>query len=417
MMAVDTFDVFGPRALIQKGNLFTLGTFPAVNASIVAYFWYMLYPPFKQEIEHGGQEVMDDARLKLACVFAVGQAASVAWQLKATAAAPGTWALFKLSVQLLAGWAIFTELCDRMTAYGVGEGVYNIIALNILMEYVSVAGTIAAMFAAGTGAGAGVGAVASAALAGPPSPLSLVFLALGLASFGAAVAFVVATKERVPIQYFARTGLESARRQLVRRRPEISLPYCGFGIFPLIIAEFILGGTFYTGALTSALLGRPVLPEALLAAISGTLFARCLAKAAVLLPTCLVYGFFSYKEKLSSLATALQHHGVQIENVAPGQETLDYLLKRQIRANTIGSVAFTALALLATVAQDMQTQTFGVDFNLISLMLLIGWASKLKSQVGPILAQERSFTKVSRKLDKWSQIGTSRAESQIIYET
>merc|ERR1712091_75973 len=265
------------------------------------------------------------------------------------------------------------------------------------MEYVSVAGTILALFVSGGGQ-----AAAAAGLAAP-APLSLVLLAAGLVSFGAAVAFVVGTKERVPIQYFARTGLESARRQLVRRRPEISLPYCGFGIFPLIIAEFILGGTFYTGALTSALLGRPVLPEALLAAISGTLFARCLAKAAVLLPTCLVYGFFSYKEKLSSLATALQHHGVQIENVAPGQETLDYLLKRQIRANTIGSVAFTALALLATVAQDLQTRTFGVDFNLISLMLLIGWATKLKSQVGPIIAQERSFAKVDRKLERWSQ--------------
>jgi len=396
MSAVDTFDVFGPRALIQKGNLFTLGTFPAVNASIVAYFWYMLYPPFKQEIEHGGQEVMDDARLKLSCVFAAGQAASVAWQLKAAAAAPGFWALFKLGVQLLAGWAVFTELCDRMTAYGVGEGVYNIIALNILMEYVSVAGTILALFVSG-----GAQAAATAGLV-PPAALSLVLLAVGLTSFGAAVAFVVGTKERVPIQYFARTGLESARRQLVRRRPEISLPYCGFGIFPLIIAEFILGGTFYTGALTSALLGRPMLPAALTAAVSGTLLARCVAKAAVLLPTCLVYGFFSYKEKLTSLATSLQHHGVQIEGVPPGQETLEFLLKRQIRANNLGSVAFTGLAVLATVAQDLQTQTFGVDFNLISLMLLIGWATKLKSQVGPIVAQERSFAKVDRKLGRWS---------------
>jgi hypothetical protein len=93
---------------------------------------------------------------------------------------------------------------------------------------------------------------------------------------------------------------------------------------------------------------------------------------------------------------------VQIEGVAPGQETLEFLLKRQIRANNLGSVAFTGLAVLATVAQDLQTKTFGVDFNLISLMLLIGWATKLKSQVGPIIAQEKSFAKVDRKLERWS---------------
>ena len=376
----NTFDIFGPRWLGQVGNLFTLGTVPSVNGGLAVFFFMMMYKPFQQEVELCGQALLDDSRLTASMAFAVFQTFLIVRQVLAVH--PGTpFALAAaLFVQLLAGWAVFDFICQTISKEGLGDGTFNVIALNIVIEFLFALAAIAAGFLGGRVAAASVAA-----------------LVAGVALFAAAVAAIVRAEEKVPIRLFKASGAESAARQQVQKVPEISLKYCGFGIMPLILSEIILGGTF-VGMQWTGLSLASVAPG-FTRQLQTNLLVLCAAKAALLLPVCLLYGLLSYKQKYEKMATALQHLGGQVEDVNPGLETQRYLLDRQLRVNTVGSVVFTRLATVATAAQHVQRGLFGVELNLISLMLLMSWVTQFQRQVRPHRALEASHSKVRRFLD------------------
>ena len=264
-----------------------------------------------------------------------------------------------LTVVYTAGSMLVMWLGERITEYGISNGISLIIFIGIL----STAGNqIVAKFLQAFGVGEFAGAA-------KPSVLweVLGFVILTIIEF-AAISAVDLSERRIPVQYAKQV---KGRRMYGGQSSVIPMRISGSGVMPLIFAFAIIsvpamlaslfwpGSTFETGVAEW---------------FSGT--GDWYGQLIYMVVLCILIFLFSFfyasmQFNPDDVSKTIQQNGGFIQGIRPGKPTSDYLKKINNRITLFGAIYLTIVALIPSILAVILSAT-GLSTDLISVFSTTG---------------------------------------------
>ncbi len=380
---------------LTNATLFALGISPYINASIIIQLLSVGIPALERlskEGEEGRKKIAQITRyvtILLAIAQAIGiiinfglqgTVDSMAIKLHffgSTTAIGETGARWLagifLTVVYTAGAMLVMWIGERITEYGISNGISLIIFIGIL----STAGDqLVAKF---TEAFAGVNGGAA-----NPAVLweVLGFVILTIFEF-AAICTVDLSERRIPVQYAKQV---KGRRMYGGQSSVIPLRISGSGVMPLIFAFAIISvpamlasvfwpGTPFEKGVQEWFSG------------SGTWYGQ-LIYMVVLCVLIFAFSFFyaSMQFNPDDVSKTIQQNGGFIQGIRPGKPTADYLKKINNRITLFGAIYLTIVALIPSIlavilsAIGMSTDLISV-FSTTGILIVVSVALELDKQL------------------------------------
>ncbi len=350
---VDMFNMFSGGAL-HRFSLFALNVMPYISASIVFQLAVHIFPSLKalqKEGESGRRKITQYSRIS-AVLLAVVQGGSIAVALQNQVAPggmpvvynPGMGFVLTAVVALTAGTIFLMWVGEQVTERGVGNGVSLIIFAGIVAGLpVAVINTF------------------SAVNEGSMSVISLIIIALVVATFTYFVVFVESGQRRITVNYARRQG---GRNAYMNQTSFLPLKLNMSGVIPPIFASSILAFpatlALWSGQSTSSVW----LQRASQALAPGEPLHMIILAGLII-----GFAFFYTALVFNSQETAdnLKKSGALIPGIRPGKATADYVDAVLTRLTAIGSMYLVAVCLLPDI---MRTQ-LGASFYFGGTSLLI----------------------------------------------
>ncbi len=366
---------------LSNATLFALGISPYINASIIVQLLSVGIPALERlskQGEEGRKRIAQITRI-LTIVLAIAQAIGIIVNFglrgsgddiaikltffgsnSAIGETGAKWlAGIFLTVVYTAGSMLVMWLGERITEYGISNGISLIIFIGIL----STAGNqIVAKFLQAFGVGEFAGAA-------KPSVLweVLGFVILTVIEF-AAISAVDLSERRIPVQYAKQV---KGRRMYGGQSSVIPMRISGSGVMPLIFAFAIIsvpamlaslfwpGSTFETGVAEW---------------FSGT--GQWYGQLIYMVVLCILIFLFSFfyasmQFNPDDVSKTIQQNGGFIQGIRPGKPTSDYLKKINNRITLFGAIYLTIVALIPSILAVILSAT-GLSTDLISVFSTTG---------------------------------------------
>ena len=377
---------------LANGTLFALGIGPYINSSIIVQLLCVGIPALERltkQGEEGKKKIAAITRwltLALAIVQAVGVViafgSTIGADLENGIAAGGistqvlalfgakwnetfarTMVYIYMIVLYSAGAMLTMWLGERITEYGVGNGISLIIFLGII----STAGTTLFIepiqqAVAGTFA--------------PPQIISIVlFIIIAIAIF-AAIVTVDLAERRVPVQYAKQV---KGRKMYGGQSTVIPIKISGSGVMPLIFAFAIISlpdlimGLFWDGYSTSW-------------------YAQNISNGqgpwgwVYILVLCLLIFAFSFfyaqiQFNPEDISKSIQQNGGFIPGIRPGRPTADYLKKISNRITLFGAIFLSLVAFVPSFAFSFAGSQYVNVFSTTGILIVVSVALEFDKQL------------------------------------
>ncbi len=348
---------FGLLNFISGGNfeqfsIAALGVIPYITASIIIQLLTSTYPPLQKlskEGEEGRRKITQYTRWGATALGAV-QALFLAIALIGPSGAlkvgwdNGPFFWFVVLVTQLAGITVVMWLGEKITEYGIGNGISLIIY----------AGIVAAIPVA-------LGQQFELIGLGESNVFGLAFYLILLVVTIAGMVLVQQAERRIPVQYARKVV---GRKVMGGQTTYIPLRLNAAGVIPIIFAVAIL-----------------ILPQTIIGAFPENNFAIALSAwfdpmrwQGLVTSTLLIIGFTYFYTQISfdprRISENLREYGGFVPGVRPGQPTTDHLTRITTRITLWGALFLGAVNALPTLLAWL-TGVQGLEFALSGTGLLI----------------------------------------------
>lgn len=351
------FDMLG---FITGGNfeafsIFALGVIPYITASIIIQILTSVYPPLEKlskEGEEGRRRITQYTRYGSVALGAVQGFFLAVALLGPSGALQLGWAnnlFFWIVVMItqVAGVALVMWIGEKITEFGVGNGISLIIYAGIVAAYPSAISQQLQRISSGE------------------SNLFAFVIFLAMLIFALAGMILIQQAERrIPVQY--------ARRQVGRRMAGgqttyIPLRLNAAGVIPVIFATSIL-----------------VLPGTLIAAFPNIVWVQQLGAwfnpgqwQGLIVSTILIVAFTYFYTQITfdprRIADNLREYGGFIPGVRPGEKTLEHLTKITTRITLWGALFLGVVnALPQILGWMLRVGSLSLVFSGIGLLIVVG---------------------------------------------
>ena len=359
---------------LASATLFALGISPYINASIIVQLLSVGIPALERlskEGEEGRKKIAQITRF-VTILLAVAQAigiivnfglglsggeASVKLALFGEQAIGTTGAMWLagifLTVVYTAGSMLVMWLGERITEYGVSNGISLIIFVGII----STAGTLI------------VGKFTELFTGDLTALFELIgFALLTIAEF-AAIVFVNLSERRIPVQYAKQV---KGRKMYGGQSSVIPMRISGAGVMPLIFAFAIisfpamLAGLFWPGSAFETGVND------WFSGSSNYWYGQLIYMVSLCL---LIFGFSFFYASMQfnpeDVSKTIQQNGGFIQGIRPGKPTADYLKKINNRITLFGAIYLSLVAFIPSLIGIIAT-ALGWDTTLISVFSTTG---------------------------------------------
>ena len=355
-------DIFSLLNFISGGNfevfsIAALGVIPYITASIIIQLLTSTYPPLEKlskEGEEGRKKITQYTRLGATALGAV-QAVFLAVALLGPSGAlkvgwsNGPFFWFVVLVTQVAGITVVMWLGEKITEYGIGNGISLIIYAGIVA---AMPGALSEQFALiGTG---------------ESNVFGLVFYLVMLIVAIAGMVLVQQSERRIPVQYARKVV---GRKVMGGQSTYIPLRLNAAGVIPIIFAVAIL-----------------ILPQTVIGAFPQIGWLQGLGAwfnpaqwQGLLVSTLLIVAFTYFYTQISfdprRISENLREYGGFVPGVRPGQPTTEYLTRITTRITLWGALFLGAVnALPQILAWITGTTGLSFVFSGTGLLIMVGVA-------------------------------------------
>ncbi|TDT70659.1 protein translocase subunit secY/sec61 alpha [Hypnocyclicus thermotrophus] len=314
-----------------KVSIFALGVMPYINASIIMQLLAVIIPKLddiRKEGEAGRQKITQWTRY-LTIVIAVVQGLGVTVWLgtMGLVTTPGVAFSINTITTLTAGTVFLMWLGEQISVYGIGNGVSQLIFLNIISRLPSgLISTVQKMSG-------------SKYLV----PLLALLVLLSFVVIAVIVLFQLGQR-KIPIQY---VGRGSVGKSVVAQNTYLPIKVNVAGIMPVIFASVLMVlPTMIIKALPSTMPGY-----VLLSRIFTNTHPFYLTIYAILI---MFFAFF-YTAMMfdpEKVADNLKQSGGTIPGIRPGNETVEYLEKIVTRITWVSALFLAIIAIIPTLVSN-----------------------------------------------------------------
>ena len=355
-------DIFSLLNFISGGNfevfsIAALGVIPYITASIIIQLLTSTYPPLERlarEGEEGRKKITQYTRLGATALGAV-QAVFLAVALLGPSGAlkvgwsTGPFFWFVVLVTQVAGITVVMWLGEKITEYGIGNGISLIIYAGIVAAFPGALSQQVALI--GTGQANVFG-------------LIIVFVLLIVAIAG--MVLVQQSERRIPVQYARKVV---GRKVMGGQTTYIPLRLNAAGVIPIIFAVAIL-----------------ILPQTILGSFPNIVWMQNLGAwfnpaqwQGLLVSTLLIVAFTYFYTQISfdprRISENLREYGGFVPGVRPGQPTTDHLTRITTRITLWGALFLGAVNALPQLLAWLTGQAqLSLVFSGTGLLIMVGVA-------------------------------------------
>ena len=360
---------------LANGTLFALGIGPYINASIIMQLLAVGIPALERlskQGEEGKRKISQITRfltLLLAIIQSVGIIITFAGESALSDQVTKlfgdqTWAVYIYMTILYSAGAMLTMwLGERITEYGVGNGISLVIFIGII----STAGLtlfitpIQEMVANGFQAGTLVSII--------------IFCALAVVIFGLIVTVDLAER-RIPVQYAKQV---KGRKMYGGQATVIPIKISGSGVMPLIFAFAIISlpdlimGLFWSGYSNSWYAQN----------ISGGTGPWAWVYILVLCLLIFAFSFFYAQIQFNpdDISKSIQQNGGFIPGIRPGRPTAAYLKKISNRITLFGAIYLSLIAFVPSLIFSFAGTQFVNVFSTTGILIVVSVALEFDKQL------------------------------------
>lgn len=363
---------------LQNGALFAIGITPYINASIILQLLTVAIPRLQEYQKQGddGKKKITQITRYITIVLALAQSVGItisyarAGALSNDVFGPMTqeWLIgMFVCVLLVAGSMLTMWLGERITDYGVGNGI----SLLIFVGIVATAGlSIVAKFREAFGGDQ----MAIWELIGFVIMVTLVFLL---------IVFVDLAERRVPVQYAKQI---KGRKQYGGQSTFIPVKVNASGVLPIIFATAIITFPQMIAQLVAPNSGFYAWWTKWLGA--GTWIYSILVALLIL--------FFSYfyaqiQFNPEDISRNIQQYGGFINGIRPGKPTTEYLSRISKRLTLFGAVYLAFIALVPSVifAAVLSDATLVGAFSATGMLIVVSVALEFDKQLQSLMMMKQ----------------------------
>jgi preprotein translocase subunit SecY len=357
---------------LSNGTIFALGISPYISASIIIQLLTVAFPALERLSKEGGEEgrkkIAQYTRI-FAIVLAVVQGIGILLSYRNlidTALVDNnpswTWVLYvAIVLQFAAGTALCMWIGERITDYGVGNGISLLIFTGIIAS-------------AGSAIRAELFTVFSGTEQASQSAFNLILFVVIVTIIFALIVWVDLAERKIPVQYAKQI---KGRKIYGGKSTYIPIRINASGVMPLIFAYALL--SFPSMIISMFNLSGSVATWFMLNLSPG----RWLYT--VLLSVLILFFAFFYAQiqfKPDDISRSIQQYGGFIPGIRPGRPTTEHLTKISNRITLFGAIF---LALIALVPSLILSITGGsILVNAISttgLLIVVSVALEFDKQL------------------------------------
>jgi len=359
----DLYNMFSGGAL-EQFSIFTLGIMPYISASIIIQLLTVVIPALerlKKEGEAGQQKITQYTRYGTILISVI-QGFAISYGLE-NMSAPGDagavvltpgWSFRLMTVlTLTTGTAFIMWLGERISEWGIGNGISLIIMAGIIVRFPDAILNTFSQLRTG-------------------ERNFLQFLLLGVFAV-LVVAFIVYCERgqrRIPVQYAKRVV---GRKVYGGQNTHLPLKINMAGVIPPIFASSII--------MFPATLGAFARDNAFLNSVVG-LFSpgtTTYLTTYALLTIFFCYFYTSVTFNPADVAENMQKHGGYIPGIRPGKSTADFIERVLTRLTLAGSLYIALVCILPDILIAQARVTF--YFGGTGLLIVVGVALDLVAQI------------------------------------
>lgn len=358
---------------LANGTLFALGIGPYINASIIMQLLAVGIPALERLSKQGeeGKKKIATYTHILTLVLAIVQAIGVIINFASTRNAINftyfwdqEWLTYIYMAVVYTGGAMITMwLGERITEYGVGNGISMIIFIGIIstagnqLIIAPIQNTVESGFSAST------------------LVSTIVFIVIAIVIF-ALIVLVDLAERRIPVQYAKQV---KGRKMYGGQATVIPIKISGSGVMPLIFAFAIISlpdlfmGLFWDGYSSSWYAQN----------ISGGTGPWAWVYILVLCLLIFAFSFFYAQIQFNpeDISKSIQQNGGFIPGIRPGKPTADYLKKISNRITLFGAIFLSLVAFVPSFAFSFAGAGYVNVFSTTGILIIVSVALEFDKQL------------------------------------
>jgi len=344
-------------------SIFSMTIGPYITASIVLNLLQFVIPSLEKLSKEGetGRKKLSKYTKYLTIAFALIEGLGLYFTYRAYLLYPLSYGagkvlgIFLFLSSLLAGTSLLTWLGDKITEYGIGNGISMIVFFGIVAGLPST-----------------IKALANVAGTGFTGILIFVALIVGFLAVITGVVFVQKAERRIPVNYAKRVV---GRKMYGGQSTHIPIKLAMAGVMPLIFAMSFMSFPSIIISLvtdTSKLTGFWKCVYNLFTASSGSHWGYLLGYAIIYMALIILFTFVytMFIVNPVEIANNLKKNGGFIPGIRAGKNTSDYINNVLIKITSAGSLFLAAIAILPIILQAFTSQSISFSGN--SILILVG---------------------------------------------
>ena len=346
-------------------SIFAMTIGPYITASIVLNLLQFVIPSLERLAKEGeeGRKKLNKYTKYLTIAFAFIEGLGLYFTYKAYLLAPLTYGAGKVLgfllfiISLMAGTSLLTWLGDKITEYGIGNGISMIVFFGIVAGLPTTISSFAGL------AGSGFTGI-------------LIFAALMVGSILliAGVVFVQKAERRIPVNYAKRVV---GRKMYGGQNTHIPIKLAMAGVMPLIFAmSFMSFPSIIIGLVTDVnnLTGFWKVVYNLFTASSGSAWYYLLGYAVIYMVLIIAFTFIytMFIVNPVEIANNLKKNGGFVPGIRAGKNTSEYINSVLVKITAAGSIFLAAIAILPIILQAFTNQSISFSGNSILILVSVG---------------------------------------------
>ena len=371
---------------LANGTLFALGIGPYINATIIIQLLCVGIPALERlskQGEEGKKKLAQITRwltLLLAIIQSVGVILNFANQQNAISAEfialfggnQNIWLIYIFMTIVYSAGAMLTMwLGERITEYGVGNGISMVIFVGIISTAgnILVINPIVSAVEAAQGTANGFNGIQTLISV-------IVFCVIAVVIF-ALIVTVDLAERRIPVQYAKQV---KGRKMYGGQSTVIPIKISGSGVMPLIFAFAIISlPDLVMGLFTPNWGGYKWYTENM----SGGQGPWAWAYILVLCLLIFAFSFFYAQIQFNpdDISKSIQQNGGFFQGIRPGKPTADYLKKISNRITLFGAIYLSLIAFIPSLAFSFAGEQFVNVFSTTGILIVVSVALEFDKQL------------------------------------
>ena len=346
-------------------SIFSMTIGPYITASIVLNLLQFVIPSLERLAKEGetGRKKLNKYTKYLTIAFAIIEGLGLYFTYDAYLLTPLTYGagkylgLILFIVSLMAGTSLLTWLGDKITEYGIGNGISMIVFFGIV-----------------AGLPTTINSFVNIAGSGFTGILIFAALIIGLTAVIAGVVFVQKAERRIPVNYAKRVV---GRKMYGGQSTHIPIKLAMAGVMPLIFAMsfmsfpgIIISLVTDVNNLTGFWKGVYTLFTASSTSGIGYLIGYAVIYMVLIVGFTFIYTMFIVNPV--EIANNLKKNGGFIPGIRAGKNTSEYINSVLMHITAVGALFLSVIAILPIILQAFTSQNISFSGNSILILVSVG---------------------------------------------